>query len=77
MSDDILGRLRSEVLIANGYGWPDEAQLVREAADEIERLRAALERADILIRRAGLSQNGEHWEAVMQYETARAALENT
>jgi len=81
MSDDLVGRLRSEVLIANGYGWPDEAQLVREAAAEIERLRAALREcgADYISPPCTVTQGAAHVAAEFQrrMEIAHAALENT
>lgn len=82
MSDDPAEAARRILDRPSGYYSMDPAPRIvaaayLDAATEIERLRVALERADILIRRASLSQNGEHWEAVMQYETARAALENT
>ena len=43
----------------------------RERVGELEE---ALDRAKHLIDRAGLASNGEHWEAVMQYEAALSAL---
>lgn len=79
MSDDIVARLRKALPSdIPSEEWDGFDPLFADAIAEIERLRAALERADILIHRAGLAQNGHHWEAVMQYEAARAALkENT
>ncbi len=42
MTDDLSERLRSYVNDGVARGWPDVQETLNEAADEIERLRAAL-----------------------------------
>jgi|688.fasta_scaffold612140_2 hypothetical protein len=64
---DIVQALRQGSLSKDDYRW--------EAADEIERLRAALEAADKLrngIRAAGVKRMPELYEAVMAFDAARA-----